>query len=74
METATASFTELAVTSRTLARRLLTMGENRLELLTVEMQEERECLLQAILMALGVAAFGLGNSFRAGKTRTPGAG
>jgi len=59
METATASFTELAVTSRALARRLMTMGENRLELLTVEMQEERERLLQAILMALGVAAFGL---------------
>ena len=41
------------------ARRLLTIGENRLELLTVEMQEERERLLHAFLLALGVAAFGL---------------
>jgi uncharacterized membrane protein YqjE len=35
------------------------MGENRLELLMVEVQEERERLLRAILMALGVAALGL---------------
>jgi uncharacterized membrane protein YqjE len=28
-------------------------------LLIVEVQEERECLLHAILLALGVAAFGL---------------
>jgi len=59
METATVSLNELAATSRTLARRLLIIGENRLELLTVEMQEERERLLRAILLALGVAAFGL---------------
>jgi uncharacterized membrane protein YqjE len=37
----------------------LTIGENRLELLTVELQEERERLLHAFLLALGVAAFGL---------------
>jgi uncharacterized membrane protein YqjE len=37
----------------------LTIGENRLELLTVEVQEERERLLHAFLLALGVAAFGL---------------
>ena len=59
METSTASFKELAATSRSFARRLLIIGENRLELLTVEIQEERELLLRAILMALGVAAFGL---------------
>ena len=35
------------------------MGENRLELLTVEVQEEGKHLLLAILVALGVAAFGL---------------
>jgi uncharacterized membrane protein YqjE len=38
---------------------LFTVGENRLELLTVEVQEERERLLHAFLLALGVAAFGL---------------
>ena len=59
METATGSFKQLAATSRRFAQRLLTIGENRLELLTVEVQEERERLLQAFLLALGVAAFGL---------------
>jgi uncharacterized membrane protein YqjE len=37
----------------------LTIGENRFELLMVEVQEERERLLRAILLALGVAALGL---------------
>ena len=50
---------QLAATSKRFARRLLTIGENRLELLMVEVQEERERLLHAILLALGVAAFGL---------------
>jgi uncharacterized membrane protein YqjE len=59
MEESTVSFRQLATTSRHFARRLLTIGENRLELLTVEVQEERERLLRAFLLALGVAAFGL---------------
>jgi uncharacterized membrane protein YqjE len=41
------------------ARRLLLIVENRFELLMVEVQEERERLLHAILLALGVAVFGL---------------
>ena len=59
METSTLNFRQLATTSKTFARRLLTIGENRLELLTVEMQEERERLLHAFLLALGMVAFGL---------------
>jgi len=59
METATVSFKQLAANSKQLARRLLTIGENRLELLAVEVQEGRERLLHAFLLALGVAAFGL---------------
>lgn len=59
MEESSVSFKQLAATSKQFARRLLTIGENRLELLTVEVQEERERLLHAILLALGVAAFGL---------------
>jgi uncharacterized membrane protein YqjE len=59
MEESTVSFGQLTTTSRTFVRRLLTIGENRLELLTVEVQEERERLLHALLLALGVAAFGL---------------
>jgi uncharacterized membrane protein YqjE len=59
MEESTVSFRQLGATSKTFARRLLTIGENRLELLAVEMQEGRERLLRAFLLALGVAAFGL---------------
>ena len=59
METAIGSFKQLAATSRRFAQRLLTIGENRLELLTVEVQEEHERLLRAFLLALGAAAFGL---------------
>ena len=59
MDEATVSFKHLAANSRQLARRLLTLGENRLELLAVEVQEERERLLRAFLMALAVAVFGL---------------
>ena len=59
METVSDSFRQVAATSKQIARRLLTIGENRLELLTVEVQEERERLLRAFLLALGVAAFGM---------------
>jgi len=59
MEESTVSLRQLATTSKHFARRLLTIGENRLELLTVEVQEERERLLHAFLLALGVATFGL---------------
>jgi uncharacterized membrane protein YqjE len=59
METTTVRFHQLATTSKQFVRRLATVGENRLELLTVEMQEERERILRAFLLALGVAAFGL---------------
>jgi uncharacterized membrane protein YqjE len=59
MAESTAGFSQLATNSKHVARRLLTIGENRLELLRVEMQEERERLLHAFLLALGLAAFGL---------------
>ncbi len=59
MEPATSNVAQLVATSKRCARRLLTIGENRFELLMVEVQEERERLLHAILLALGVAAFGL---------------
>ena len=59
MDESAVSFDQLASTSKHFARRLLTIGENRLELLTVEVQEERERLLHAFLLALGVATFGL---------------
>lgn len=59
MEQAATSFGRLAASSRQVARALLNIAGNRLELLMVEVQEERERLLHAILLALGVAAFGL---------------
>ena len=59
MEPATIGVGQLVETSKCFARRLFTIGENRLELLMVEVQEERERLLHAILLIFGVAAFGL---------------
>ena len=59
MEQAATSFGRLAASSRQVARALLNIAGNRLELLMVEVQEERERLLHAFLLALGVAAFGL---------------
>ncbi|HEX4120269.1 MAG TPA: phage holin family protein [Verrucomicrobiae bacterium] len=59
MEKPTGGFTELSITWRRFARQLLVIGENRLELLTLEVKEGRERLLCAALLALGAAAFGL---------------
>jgi uncharacterized membrane protein YqjE len=59
METSAATLGQLATTSKMFVRRLATIGENRLELLAVEVQEERERILRAFLLALGVATFGL---------------
>ena len=59
METAPSHAGQLAAASKRFARRLLATGENRFELLMVEVQEERERLLHALLLALGVAALGL---------------
>jgi uncharacterized membrane protein YqjE len=59
MESTTGSLGQLSATAKQFALRLATMGENRVELLAVEVQEEREHLLHALLLALGVAAFGL---------------
>jgi uncharacterized membrane protein YqjE len=59
METSTAGFKQLAASSKQFARRLLTIGENRLELLAVEVQEEREHLLRTLFLAFGAAVFGL---------------
>jgi uncharacterized membrane protein YqjE len=59
MEMAPTNGGVLVETSKRFARRLLAVGENRFELLMVEVQQERGRLLHAILLALGVAAFGL---------------
>ncbi|HUD46230.1 MAG TPA: phage holin family protein [Candidatus Baltobacteraceae bacterium] len=51
--------TEIPAASRRFAKRALDLGVNRVELLLVELQEERERLLQALLYALAAAVFGL---------------
>jgi uncharacterized membrane protein YqjE len=68
MAESTAGFSQLATSSKHIALRLATIGQNRLELLSVEVQEERERLLRAFLLALGMAVFGL----LAGMTLTAG--
>lgn len=50
---------QFVASSKRFARRLITIGEGRFELLLVEVKEERDRLLRAILLALGVAALGL---------------
>jgi len=50
---------QLTTDAKGLARRLVTIGENRLQLLMVEVQEEREQLLRAVYLTLAIAVFGL---------------
>ncbi|HEY4417525.1 MAG TPA: phage holin family protein [Verrucomicrobiae bacterium] len=59
METPADSFPHLADVSKRLTQRAMVIGENRIELLMVEIQEERERILRAILLALSAAVFGL---------------
>jgi uncharacterized membrane protein YqjE len=68
MEESTAGFTGLTAASKQLTQRLLTIGENRLELLAVEVQEERDRLLHSLLLALATAVMAL----LAGMTLTAG--
>jgi uncharacterized membrane protein YqjE len=58
VETDTDNIGRLGASATRFGRRLLTIGENRLELLMVEVQEERELLLHAVWLMLGVAVFG----------------
>jgi len=58
MPQAAPDFLRLVDSSKLFARRLFIIGENRLELLIVEAQEERGRLVQALLLVLGVAALG----------------
>lgn len=52
-------FDGVADASKRVALRIFGAGENRIELLLLELQEERERFFQAMLTALGIAAFGL---------------
>ena len=59
MEEPTVSVNQVTETARRFAHRLLLIGENRFELLTVEAQEELQQLLQSFLLALAAAVVGL---------------
>jgi uncharacterized membrane protein YqjE len=59
MEEAPGSFNRLFGGSSRVARRLVTMAGNRLELLAVEMQEERHRMALMAALALGGAVFAL---------------
>lgn len=54
MQSTNTNLKELLNSSKRFARRLITIGENRLELLMVELQEERSHLLHAFLLAIGI--------------------
>jgi uncharacterized membrane protein YqjE len=59
METLSEAGADLTGAAGRIGQRLFVIAENRLQLLMVEAQEERERVLQAIWLALGAAAFGL---------------
>jgi uncharacterized membrane protein YqjE len=59
MDDSIGTFAHLGRVGKDLLRRVLTIAENRLELLMVEAQEERERFLGAILLAFAMAVFGL---------------
>jgi uncharacterized membrane protein YqjE len=59
MPTTSNTLPHLGDASKRLTQRVLVILENRLELLMVEAQQERERILLAVWLALGAAVFGL---------------
>jgi uncharacterized membrane protein YqjE len=59
MEAFTPVFAQLGGITKRLTQKMLALGSNRVELLVVEIQEAKIQLLQATLVAAGVAVFGL---------------
>jgi uncharacterized membrane protein YqjE len=59
MDPSRPTLAELAGASKRVTQRTFDIGANRLELLIVELHEERERLLRAIQLALGAAALAL---------------
>ncbi|HEY3854021.1 MAG TPA: phage holin family protein [Verrucomicrobiae bacterium] len=50
---------EIKSASKRLAKTALDMGENRLQLLLLELEEERDKVLRAVMLGVGIFAFGL---------------
>ena len=59
METTSATGSELGGAAKRITQRTFVIVENRLQLLLIEMQEERERILCAIWLALAAGACGL---------------
>jgi uncharacterized membrane protein YqjE len=59
METSSENGSDVAGAAKRIAQRSFVILENRLQLLLIEVQEEREQILRAIFLAIGAAAFGL---------------
>lgn len=59
MSATSARLSQLTDRTKRVGGRLLAIVENRVELLTVEVQEERDRLMQALLLALGLGVLGL---------------
>lgn len=57
MESPRPTLGELVGASKRVAQRTLDIGSNRVELLLVELQEERQRLLVTALLAMGASAF-----------------
>ncbi|MCD6049625.1 MAG: hypothetical protein K0Q55_1028 [Verrucomicrobia bacterium] len=59
MEMSSGKFGQVGTIAKRMLHRLLAIGENRIELFLLELQEERERLVKVLLLAVGVMAFGL---------------
>lgn len=59
MDTPSANAPSLAGAPRRIAHRLFAIGENRVELLALEIQEERRHLLRLVVLSLAISALGL---------------
>lgn len=59
MDSPTANLEHIGGKTRRVMNRLVTIFQNRIELLMVEIQEEREKMIRVVLLALGAAVFGL---------------
>jgi len=59
MDEPAVTFGQMVAAAKRFGRRLLTIGENRIELFSVELQEERERLFRALFLLVGMGTFGL---------------
>ena len=59
MDSPTANLEHIGGKTRRVMNRLVTIFQNRIELLMVEIQEAREKMIRVVLLALGAAVFGL---------------